>query len=103
MVLNESLMRKMTKDEQFVFSKRAQNGQNRAVLEMGCSGWNFLVLEREREPFLSRIVANWTVGFSTEQEGKLFYAARATRGHRFGGVSTTPRGRNLFLLVLILA
>ena len=48
MVLNENLMRKITKDEQFIFSKRAQNGQNRAVLEMGCSGWNFLVLERER-------------------------------------------------------
>ena len=40
--------------------------------------------------------------FSTEPEAKLFYAARATRGHRFGGVSTTPRGRDLFLLVLIL-
>ena len=25
--------------------------------------------------------------------------ARATRGHRFGGVPTTPRGRDLFLLV----
>ena len=63
MVLNESLMRKMTKDERFIFSKRAQNGQNRAVLEMGCSGWNFLVLEREREPLISRIVANRIVGF----------------------------------------
>ena len=65
MVLNESLMRKMTKDERFIFSKRAQNGQNRAVLEMGCSGWNFLVLERERErePLISRIVVNRTVGF----------------------------------------
>ena len=39
--------------------------------------------------------------FSTEQERKLFYAARATRGHRFGGIPTTPRGRDLFLLVLI--
>ena len=63
MVLNKSLMRKRTKDEQFIFSKRAQNGQNRAVLEMGCNGWNFLVLEREREPLLSRIVADRTVGF----------------------------------------
>ena len=63
MVLNESLMRNRTKDEQFIFSKRAQNGQNRAVLEMGCSGWNFLVLEREREPLLSRIVADRIVGF----------------------------------------
>ena len=39
--------------------------------------------------------------FSTEQEVKLLYAARATRGHRFGGVPTTPRGRDLFLLALI--
>ena len=39
--------------------------------------------------------------FSTEQEVKLFYAARATRRRRFGGVLTTPRGRDLFLLVLI--
>ena len=49
----------------------------------------------------SRIPAIRTVGSSTEQEVKLFYVARATRGHRFGGVSTTPRGRDLFLLVLI--
>ena len=38
--------------------------------------------------------------FSTEQEVKLIYAARAMRGHRFGEVPTTPRGRDLFLLVL---
>ena len=31
----------------------------------------------------------------------LLYAARATRGHRFGEVPTTPRGRDLFLLALI--
>ena len=28
--------------------------------------------------------------------------ARATRGHRFGGVPITPRGRDLFLLGLFL-
>ena len=39
--------------------------------------------------------------FSTEQEAKLFYAARATRKHRFGGVQTTLRGWDLFLLALI--
>ena len=39
--------------------------------------------------------------FLTEQEVKLFYAARAICGHRFGGVPTTPRGRGLFLLALI--
>ena len=32
------------------------------------------------------------------QEAKLFYAAKATRGHRFCGVLTTPRGRGLLLL-----
>ena len=31
-----------------------------------------------------------------EQEAKSIYAARATRGHRFGGVSTTPRGMDFF-------
>ena len=30
----------------------------------------------------------------------LLYAVRATCGHRFGGVPTTPIGRDLFLLVL---
>ena len=39
--------------------------------------------------------------FSTEQEAKLLYAARATRGHPFGGVPKTQRGRDLFLLALI--
>ena len=38
--------------------------------------------------------------FSTELKAKLFYAARATRGHRFGGVPTTPKGRDIFLLVI---
>ena len=38
--------------------------------------------------------------FSTEQEAKSIYAAGATCGHRFGGVSTTLRGRGLLLLVL---
>ena len=36
--------------------------------------------------------------FASGQEAKLFYAARATCGHRFGGVSTTTRGRGLLLL-----
>ena len=38
--------------------------------------------------------------FTLGQE-EMFYAARATRGHRFGGVPTTPRGRGLLLLVLL--
>ena len=33
-----------------------------------------------------------------EQEKKLVYAVRVTRGHRFCGVSTTPRGMGLLLL-----
>ena len=36
----------------------------------------------------------------TEQEAKSIYSARAMRRHRFGGVPTTLRGRDLFLLVL---
>ena len=62
--------------------------------------WNFDFLERERAPSLYNSDRS-DRQFSTEQEGKLFYGARATRGHRFGGVPTTPRGRDLFLLALI--
>ena len=50
---------------------------------------------------LSRTSCHSDRRFSTEQEAKSIYAARATRGHQFGGVPTTPRGRDLFLLVLI--
>ena len=38
--------------------------------------------------------------FASGQVVKLFFKARATRGHRFGGVPTTPRGKDLFLLML---
>ena len=38
--------------------------------------------------------------FASGQEVKLFYVVRATCGHRFGGVPTTPKSRDLFLLVL---
>ena len=56
----------------------------------------------ERECALSlQIFGRSDRRFLMKQEVKLFYAARATRGHRFGGVPTTPRGRDLFLLVLI--
>ena len=41
--------------------------------------------------------------FSTEQEAKSIYAVRATRGHRFGGVPTTPRGRDFSYLCYSLA
>ena len=59
----------------------------------------FEVLERKRATSL-QIFRRSDRRFSTEQEAKLIYAARATCGHRFGGVSTTPRGRDLFLLFL---
>ena len=61
-------------------------------------GW-FEFLERERVAYLY-IFQRSDRRFASGQEVKLFYAARATRGHRFCGVPTTPRGRDLFLLVL---
>ena len=76
---------------------RGKKGQ---PLGSGCSGWSFSILEREGPPSLW-IFDRSDRRFSTEQEGKLFYATKATRGHRFGGVPTTPRGRNIFLLALI--
>ena len=59
----------------------------------------FEVLERERATSLY-ISRHSDRRFSTEQEAKSIYAARATHGHRFGGVLKTPRGRDLFLLGL---
>ena len=58
------------------------------------------MISRERKCAFS--LDFWLIGpsVSTEQEVKLFYVARATRGHRFGGVPKTPRGRDLFLLGL---
>ena len=64
-----------------------------------CSELGFKILERERVTSL-QISRRSDRRFSTEQESKSIYAARATRGHRFGGVLTTPRGRDLFLLGL---
>ena len=58
-----------------------------------------MILEREGAPSLY-ICDRSDCRFSMEQEAKSIYAARATRGHRFGGVPTTLRGRDLFLLVL---
>ena len=55
---------------------------------------------RERESSFSLNFRRSDRRFSTEQEAKSIYAARATLGHQFGGVLTTPRGRDLFLLVL---
>ena len=65
--------------------------------EKNGSGWDFSFLEREGAPSLYDFGRSDS-RFSTEQEVKLFYAARATRAHRFGGILTTLRGRDLFLL-----
>ena len=62
-------------------------------------GWIFDFLEIERASSLY-IFYRSDRRFSTEQEAKSIYAAKATHGHRFGGVPITPRGRDLFLLVL---
>ena len=63
--------------------------------------WLRMVIFRERGGFFSLDFRPIGSSVLDEQEVKLFYAARATRGHRFGGVPTTPGGRDLFLLVLI--
>ena len=68
-------------------------------IRQGLCGEGFENLKRESVTFL-KISRRSDRRFSTEQEAKLFYAARATRGQRFGGAPTTPRARNLFLLVL---
>ena len=58
-------------------------------------GWIFECLERRCAFSLDFR----PIGLSVldEQEVKLLYAVRATYGHQFGGVPTTPRGRDLFL------
>ena len=61
--------------------------------------WAGFLSFRKRESYFSLDFGRSDPRFSTEQEEKSVYAARA-RGHRFGGVPTTPRGRDLFLLGL---
>ena len=63
--------------------------------------WLRMVIFRERGGFFSLDFRPIGPSVLDEQEGKLFYAARAKRGHRFGGVPTTLGGRDFFLLVLI--
>ena len=55
------------------------------------------ILERESLTSLS-ISRRSDRRFSSEQEEKLVYAARAMRGHRFCRVSITPGGRGFLLL-----
>ena len=51
-------------------------------LDLRCRDWIFIFLERERERAPSLyIFGHSDHRFSTEQEVKLFYAARATCGH----------------------
>ena len=64
------------------------------VQEVGFSSF------RERESYFSLIFRHLDRRFYTEQEAKPIYEARATSGHRFGGVPTSPRDRDLFLLGL---
>ena len=64
-----------------------------------CSRCGEPVLERERVTSL-QIFRLSDCRFSLCQDAKLKYVTRATRGHRFCGVPTTPRGRGLFLLGL---
>ena len=66
----------------------------------GAVGMRF-EFQREKVCLLSRFFSHSDRRFSMEQEVKLLYAARATRGHRFAGVPTNRRGRDIFLLVLI--
>ena len=64
-----------------------------------CSRLDFVIF-RERMSCFSLDLRSFGPSVLAEQEAKSIYAARATREHRFGGVPTTPRGRDLFLLVI---
>ena len=64
-----------------------------------CRRLGFQILDRESVTSLL-IFRRSDCRFTSGQEVKLFYATRATRGHRFYGVPTTPKGRDRFLLGL---
>ena len=64
-----------------------------------CSKWEFQILERECVTSLW-ISQRSDHRFSTKQEAKSVYAARAMCGHQFCGVPTNQRGRDLFILGL---
>ena len=55
---------------------------------------------RERESAFSLDFRPFGPSVLDGEEAKSIYAVRAMRGHRFGGVPITPRGRDLFLLVI---
>ena len=73
-----------TKDEQCLSSSKGQNVKER---KKNCSGLGFDFLEREGVASLYDLSRS-DRRISSGQEGKLLYAARATRGHQFLGVST---------------
>ena len=55
---------------------------------------------RERKCDLSLDFPAFGLSVLFGPRAKFLYAARATRGHRFCRVPTTPRGKDLFLLGL---
>ena len=61
----------------FIFFKSTKNMQR---AKGDAVGWNFDFLEREEAPSL-KDYGRSNCRFSTEHEVKLFYGARATRGH----------------------
>ena len=84
------------------FSKNTKKKKKKKIEQRAgrrCSELGFVILEREGSPSLYICVRS-NHRFSMEKEAKSIYAARVTHGHRFGGVPTTPRGRDLFLLVI---
>ena len=74
--------------------KTAVAGTKRAIVRV------LSFRERERESSFSLDFRPFEPSVLDGARAKSIYAARATRRHRFGGVPTTPRGRDLFLLVL---
>ena len=65
--------------------------------------------EKKEDKVFRERVSNFSLNFPmigpsnpASQEAKLIPTARATRGHRFCGVSTTPGGRGLLPLDLII-
>ena len=55
---------------------------------------------RERESTFSLDFLPFGPSVLDGARSKAVFAARVTRGHRFGGVPKTPKGKDLFLLAL---
>ena len=69
-------------------------------LDLRCRDWIFIFLERERESSFS--LDFWPFGSSILDgaRSKVVLRGEGYVWTRFGGVLTTPRGRDLFLLVI---